>query len=138
MIRTDPAIGLSLAGQMAEGLRVELEGLGIAADLHEGEDVALLSVWVDLIVWCERGADGWRYRWWTGRVSDQTGRRIYTGCRADAVKTAARRIAGRYAELRHTHPLSPVVAEVCAACGIPERPRAERPDLFIADGGNVA
>lgn len=131
--------GLSIAGQVAERLRLELRQLGIVADLHEGKGLALLSVWVDLVVWCDRGVEGWRYRWWTGRVSDQTGRRIYTGCRADAVKTAGQRIAGRYAELRRAHPLSPVFAEIGATYGTPERPRAERPDLFTAaDGGNVA
>ncbi|MEN3533613.1 hypothetical protein AAH991_00740 [Microbispora sp. ZYX-F-249] len=107
--------GLSIAGQVAERLRLELRQLGIVADLHEGKGLALLSVWVDLVVWCERGVEGWRYRWWTGRVSDQTGRRIYTGCRADAVKTAGQRIAGRYAELRRVHPLSPIFAEIGAA-----------------------
>lgn len=86
----------------AEQLRAELERLGVAADLHAGDGVALLSVWLYLVVWCEWGPEGWRYRWWTGRVSDRTGRWIYTGCRALAVKTAARRIAARYAELRQT------------------------------------
>ncbi|MEU8059264.1 hypothetical protein [Microbispora bryophytorum] len=94
----------------ADRLRVELERHGIAADVNEGDGLALVSVWVDLVVWCEAGPDGWRYRWWTGRTSEVTGRYVYTGCRADALQTAARRIAARYAELRRTHPLSPVLS----------------------------
>lgn len=85
---------------VAEQLRGELERLGVSADVHEGDGLALLSVRLHLAVWCERGPEGWRYRWWTGRVSQRTGRWIYTGCRALAVKTAAQRIAARYAELR--------------------------------------
>ncbi|MEU7939516.1 hypothetical protein [Microbispora bryophytorum] len=90
----------SAALVVAEQLRNELERLGVVADVHEGDGVALLSVWLHLVVWCERGPEGWRYRWWTGRVSQRSGRWIYTGCRALAVKTAAQRIAARYAELR--------------------------------------
>ncbi|GLW25307.1 hypothetical protein Mame01_53490 [Microbispora amethystogenes] len=84
----------------AEQLRRELERLGITADVHKGDGVALLSVRLHLVVWCEPGPDGWRYRWWTGRVSQHAGRWVYTGCQALAVKTAAQRIAMRYAELR--------------------------------------
>ncbi|MEU7915686.1 hypothetical protein [Microbispora bryophytorum] len=103
----------------AERLRAALEGRGVAADVHAGDGVALVSVWVEVVVWCEFGPDGWRYRWWTGRISQSTGCYVYTGCRADAVETAARRVADRYAEVRRTHPLSPVVAERLASLPSP-------------------
>jgi hypothetical protein len=88
----------------ASRLRAELERLGITADAHEGYGLALLHVWPGLVVWCEWAPDGWRYRWWTGGVVERSGLWVYTGCRALAVKTAAHRIAGRYAELRRDHP----------------------------------
>lgn len=122
MTGTVAATGLSPAWRVADRLRAELGRLGIRADVTEGEGLALVSVWIDLVVWCEPRPDGWRYRWWSGRISEQTGRRVYTGCRADAVTTAARRIAQRFADLRESHPLSPLVAEICAAGDVPARP----------------
>jgi hypothetical protein len=77
-----------------------LEHHGITADPHEGDQVAALSVTYGLVVWCEYGPDGLlRYRWWTGRLSERTGRWVYTLCPADAPTTAARRLAERYREL---------------------------------------
>lgn len=111
----------------AERLRTVLESRGIAADVHTGYGVALVSVWVDVVIWCECGPDGWRYRWWTGRLSHRTGRYVYTGCRADAVETAARRITARYSEVRRTHPLSPVVAEHLASLPSPHSTASRRP-----------
>lgn len=78
----------------------ELESLGITADPHEGDQVAALSVWEGLVVWCEIGTAGLHYRWWTGRVSERTGRWVYTWCPIRDPSTAARRIAARYRELR--------------------------------------
>ncbi|WP_326826033.1 hypothetical protein [Streptosporangium sp. NBC_01756] len=89
-----------------EWLKRELEALGIVADTHHGDRVALLSVWVDLVVWC----DGHTY-WW--RVSWNAARQRATYARHPATEPgrAARRIAFRYAELRETHPLSEPTAE---------------------------
>jgi hypothetical protein len=77
----------------------ELERYGITADPHEGDEVAALSVAYGLVIWCEYGPDGMRYRWWTGRLTQRTGRWIYTYCSASAVTSAARRVAMRYQEL---------------------------------------
>jgi hypothetical protein len=90
----------------------ELKRYGITADPHEGHQVAALSVAYGLVVWCEYGAEGLRYRWWTGRLSQRTGRWIYTFCPASAVTSAARRVAMRYQELCPRtpgvqHPLRP-------------------------------
>jgi hypothetical protein len=84
----------------------ELEYHGITADPHEGDHVAALSVWIDLVVWCEYGSHGLHYRWWTGRVSDHTGRWVYTWCPASATATAARRVAQRFRELHPAYPQS--------------------------------
>jgi hypothetical protein len=78
----------------------ELERHGIRADAHPGDRVAALSVSYGLVVRCEYGPTGLHYRWWTGRLSMLTGRRVYTWCRSSAPETAARRIALRYRELQ--------------------------------------
>ncbi len=96
----------------AERLRGELSRHGVDSDVHRGRDVALVSVWLDLVVWVEYGPDGIRYRWWTGRLSTRTGRYLYTGSPGHAVESAAARVAARYRELRTSHPLSPVIAEL--------------------------
>lgn len=104
-------------GEVTERLCVELERLGIAAEVRVGDGVALLLVWADLVVWCEQGSDGWRYRWWTGRLADRTGLYVYTRCPVRAVKTAARRIAERFAELRHLPSPGAVAAGACKENG---------------------
>lgn len=93
-------VGRSPAAVAVLRLCRELEAFGITADPHEGDQVAALSVCRGLVVWCDHGPDGMRYRWWTGRVSARTGRWVYTLCPVDACQTAARRIHARYQELR--------------------------------------
>ncbi len=88
----------------AERLRGELARHGIGSDVHGGRDVALVSVWLDLVVWVEYGPEGIRYRWWTGRLSTRTGRYLYTGSPGHAVESAAACVAARYRELRTGHP----------------------------------
>ncbi len=93
-------VGRSPATAAVLRLCRELEAFGITADPHEGDEVAALSVYRDLVVWCERGSDGMHYRWWTGRISVRTRRWVYTLCPVDACQTAARRVDARYRELR--------------------------------------
>lgn len=116
----------SPAAVMAERLRAELERRGITADVNEGDGLALVSVWVHLVVWCESGPDGWRYRWWTGRTSQQSRRWVWTSCPSTAVETAGRRVAERYAEVRRSHPLSAVVAGMSAGDGVPRQRGTEQ------------
>ncbi|GAA4183309.1 hypothetical protein GCM10022252_10550 [Streptosporangium oxazolinicum] len=87
-------------------LHAELESLGITSDLHHGHGAALLSVWVDLLVW----SDGVRFMWWNGERSARTGRRKYAAHPAENPAAAALRIAARYADLRTTHPAPPLRA----------------------------
>ncbi|GLX03312.1 hypothetical protein [Microbispora sp. NBRC 16548] len=86
----------------AERLSDELAALGIRTDVHEGYGLALVSVWVELVVW----TDGRCYRWWSGRKSARTQRWIYAFGPVDDPVTTARRIAVRYKDLRQHHPLS--------------------------------
>jgi hypothetical protein len=64
------------AAECAERLRRELEQYGVAADVHEGFGLALVSVWVDLVVW----TDGRWFRWRSGRTST-SGRPVYASPR---------------------------------------------------------
>ncbi|MFF4779109.1 hypothetical protein ACFY05_40465 [Microtetraspora fusca] len=96
----------------AARLREELERYGIGADIHEGDGVALVSVWVDLVVWTD-GA--YSYLWWTGEKLPRSSLRKYTYSPVDDPVSAARRVAVRYAELRHGHPRSLEVSETLSA-----------------------
>ncbi|GAA1506460.1 hypothetical protein GCM10009677_43700 [Sphaerisporangium rubeum] len=80
-------------------LRHALESHGIAADVNEGDGIALVSVWHDLLVWC-----GPCFLWWAGEVSPTNGRNVYRYSPANDPVTAARRIAARYDQLRRITP----------------------------------
>lgn len=76
-------------------LQQELRHQGIDAEVHDGYGLALVSVWVGLVVWC----DGRRFWWRTGWNPDRH-RVIYAWHPASDPLGAARRVAMRYAELR--------------------------------------
>ncbi|MFJ2030544.1 hypothetical protein [Streptosporangium sp. NPDC087985] len=82
----------------AEELRDALAQHEITADVHDGYGLALVSVWVGLIVWC----DGRRFWWRTGWNPRQY-RPIYAWHPALEPVQAARRVALRYADLRREH-----------------------------------
>ncbi|MFF5206088.1 hypothetical protein [Streptosporangium sp. NPDC000396] len=92
--------------QRAELLRTTLEKYGIACDVHDGYGLALVSVWVGLVVWC----DGERFWWRTGWDARRR-RFVYAWHSAADPDRAARRITFHYRELRETHPLSELIAE---------------------------
>jgi hypothetical protein len=94
----------------AEQLHTALDDLGIAADVHTGYGIALVSVWVDLVVW----SDGRLYWWWSGRRSRRRGRWLYLVHSADNPTAAARRVAVRYGQLREDHPLSALISEIAS------------------------
>ncbi|WP_219509281.1 hypothetical protein [Nonomuraea ceibae] len=91
MVTLDPC-------RSAEILRDALQRDGINSDVHDGYGLALVSVWVGLVVWC----DGERLWWRTGWNADRR-RVIYAWHPASDPLRAARRIAMRYAELRAQH-----------------------------------
>jgi hypothetical protein len=98
----------------AHRLREELHRHGIAADVHDGFGRALVSVWVDLVVWCHPTA----YYWWSGRISPQTRQRTYCYSPTNDPVTTARRVAARYAQLRNEHPLSPLINDISTGAAV--------------------
>ncbi|MFI7228011.1 hypothetical protein ACIBO5_32745 [Nonomuraea angiospora] len=80
---------------------------GIHADAHEGYGLALVSVWVGLVVWC----DGTWY-WWRAGWDDQRKRVLYARQPAVEPSRAARRIAFRYADLRNRRPSSTTIGDL--------------------------
>ncbi|MEV6860276.1 hypothetical protein AB0M44_04590 [Streptosporangium subroseum] len=105
------SVGPSLAVIAAEELREALEQHEIAADVHDGYGLALVSVWVGLVVWCKDDRYWWRTGWDARRQ-----RFTYAWHPTLEPVRAARRIAFRYAELRKVHPPSELMA---GACGDP-------------------
>ncbi|MEV4061770.1 hypothetical protein [Nonomuraea dietziae] len=93
------------SAQAAEWLKLALVDLGIPADVHVGTGVALVSVWVDLVVW----SDGASYQWWSGEKSEKTGRWKYLYGPATDPVTVARRVADRFDKLSREHPLSGLI-----------------------------
>lgn len=87
----DPALIAALR------LRHHLEAHGIAADVNDGYGLAVVSVWIDLLVW----TDGERFWWRTGWNPLRRRYRIAWHPVADSER-AARRIAFRLAQLRRS------------------------------------
>lgn len=92
----------SRAVKAAERLRDALARQQIAADVHDGYGLALVSVWTGLIVWC----NGDRY-WWCAGWNPQERRPVYASNRCGDPEQAAVRVARRYARLRALHPPAP-------------------------------
>ncbi|MFB9532727.1 hypothetical protein [Nonomuraea roseola] len=90
----------STPADAAERLRRELEDFDVAADVHADSKIALVSVWADLVVWCDTTS----YRWWSGRTSPRG--RVMAFCPADDPTTAARRVARRLMELQDRPPMT--------------------------------
>ncbi|MET9344241.1 hypothetical protein [Nonomuraea sp. NPDC003804] len=117
-VRANTSPGKPPGAQSAYRLQLDLADFGINSDVHVGTGIALVSVWVDLVIWVECASEGWRYRWWTGRISSRN-RYVWAFCPADAHHTAARRIAIRYRELLAGHPLSETIADLAATAETP-------------------
>ncbi|MER7506654.1 hypothetical protein AB0L05_41635 [Nonomuraea pusilla] len=99
-------------GHSAELLRQALERQGVAADVHDGYGLALVSVWVGLVVWC----DG-HYYWWRTGWNAERHRVIYAWHPAIDPVRAARRISMQYQELRNVQPHSAMVADIVGEVG---------------------
>lgn len=91
----------------AELLREALEQNGVSADVHDGYGLALVSVWVGLVVWC----DG-RHYWWRTGWNVARRRVIYAWHPAIDPVRAARRISMHYSDLRRTQPYSALIADL--------------------------
>ena len=93
------------AGLFADLLRDALQTEhGIKADIHDGYDLALVSVWAGLVVWC----DG-EWFWWRAGWDNRRKRVLYARHPAIEPSRAARRVAFRYVDLRRHHPLSEAI-----------------------------
>ncbi|GAA3424609.1 hypothetical protein GCM10018953_17920 [Streptosporangium nondiastaticum] len=92
----------------AEALRTALAEHEITADVHDGYGLAVVSVWVDLLVWC----DGRRF-WWRTDWNARQHRPVYAWHSALEPVQAARRVARRYADLRHERPARPEERSAC-------------------------
>ncbi|WP_343955188.1 hypothetical protein [Nonomuraea longicatena] len=88
---------LESAERLRDVLRAAHE---IEADVHNGYGLALVSVWVGLVVWCDPNRFWWRLYWnaWQRRP-------VYAHHPVTDVTRAARRIALRYADLRQAQAL---------------------------------
>jgi len=96
---SEPLIPTGMSAvETAESLRAQLADRQIACDVHDGYGLALVSVWVGLVVWC----DGDRF-WWRTGWNFQRGRFVYAWHPATDPERAAHRIALMYADLRERH-----------------------------------
>ncbi|MFI6813983.1 hypothetical protein ACIBG7_16300 [Nonomuraea sp. NPDC050328] len=97
-----------LAVLSAHRLQSELSAQhGVPSDLHDGYGLALVSVWVGLVVWC----DGERF-WWLSGWDERRHRPVYAWHAALDIERAAHRIARRRQTLLSDHPLSPAIVEL--------------------------
>ncbi|MFI7705656.1 hypothetical protein [Nonomuraea sp. NPDC049480] len=110
-----------LSAEAAHQLRAQLQSLDIPSDVHVGNgyDLALVSVWVGLVVWCDGD-----WFWWRAGWDDRRKRVVYARHRAIEPARAARRVAFRYVDLRKHHPLSEVVDDLPSSI----RPSDESPE----------
>lgn len=90
------------AFEVAEALRVALARQGIKADVNGGHDLAVVSVWTGLTVWCNDEHFWWRTGW-----NPQSRRSVYAWHPAVEPERAAHRVAFRYADLRRERLGSP-------------------------------
>ncbi|MFI9553465.1 hypothetical protein [Nonomuraea endophytica] len=80
----------------SERLSLALSRLGITTDVHDGYGLALVSVWVGLVVWC----DGESF-WWLSGWDDRRERAVYAWHSA----LEPERTANRVAHLRKARPI---------------------------------
>ncbi|NUW33655.1 hypothetical protein HTZ77_19770 [Nonomuraea sp. SMC257] len=105
-----PARSTLPVAESATQLQRALDDHQIGSDVHQGYGLALVSVWVGLVVWC----DGERYWWRTGWDALRK-RVVYAWHPALEPVRAARRVALRYTYLRDNHPHSELITGLVSA-----------------------
>ncbi|MFG1685333.1 hypothetical protein ACGFNP_34590 [Nonomuraea sp. NPDC049269] len=96
--------------QSAHALRYALAEQDIASDIHAGYGLALVSVRVGLVVWCDGNWFWWRVGW-----NDRRKRVLYARHPADEPVRAARRVAFRCEEVYRHNPHSELIADVVSS-----------------------
>ncbi|MFG3439821.1 hypothetical protein ACGF0J_21460 [Nonomuraea sp. NPDC047897] len=109
MLLKPPVIAFSPA-QNAHALRRALAEHDIESDVHDGYGLALVSVWVGLVVWCDGVWFWWRVGW-----DERRKRVVYARHPAAEPARAARRVAFRSADLRQNHPRSELIAGLASS-----------------------
>jgi hypothetical protein len=94
------------ARKAAEQLQVNLGRYDIPSDLHDGQGLALLSICVGLIVWC----DGTRF-WWRTGWNEEHRRFVYAWQSSLEPDIAARRVSRLYVQVRREGPAIPTGAD---------------------------
>jgi hypothetical protein len=94
-----------LGTQAAVALVEALAAQGVSADVHVGQDPALVYVWTGMVVWCHGGRYWWRSSWDARRQ-----RLIYASHPSTEPARAAQRVALRHARLQEAHASSTSVA----------------------------
>lgn len=79
----------------ARALQAQLVELGITADVNDGYGLAVVSVGVDLVVWCSLE----NYRWRNGTMETWVGPRYASHPITDPLRAAVR-VSRRYCQLR--------------------------------------
>ncbi|MEU0521244.1 hypothetical protein [Streptosporangium sp. NPDC006007] len=95
---TTPFVGEVDPVDAAEELREALAKHQIAAGVHHGYGLALVSIWAGINVWCYGQRFWWRVGW-----DQQRQQVVYNWHPAADSARAARRIAFHYAALRRQH-----------------------------------
>jgi hypothetical protein len=105
-----PPVNAFRPADSADALRRALAEHDIASDVHDGYGLALVSVWVGLVVWCDGAWFWWRVGW-----NERRRRVMYARHPADEPARAARRVSFRYAELYRDHPHSGLIADLSSS-----------------------
>ncbi|GAA3167991.1 hypothetical protein [Nonomuraea roseoviolacea] len=92
----NPGTKPTTAEQAAQWLAYALSEMGVPAEVNGNAHVALVSVYINLVVW----TNGAHFSWWNGSYSKFAGRRVYAYCPADDPLTAARRVILRLESLK--------------------------------------
>lgn len=96
----------SHALRAAQDLQNALDRHGIPTDVNDGYGLAVVSVWVGLVIWCDECIYWWRAGWTPKRE-----RAVYAWHSALEPVRTAHRVALRYADLRGSRPFSGLTTE---------------------------
>lgn len=96
-LRSQSPRGVTVSGaeDYAARLRTALAELGIDSHVNGGHDLAVVSVWTGLTIWCNL-----QWFWWRTGWNRETRRPLYTHHPVASLTPAARRVASDLALMR--------------------------------------